>query len=196
MNISLEEDPTFNTSRSPLIHAVNMSVIPSIIWYIDPYAETQPFGGDYFGDDYGEEDFPFANEEGPVYVDVHHHASVAEEDENVLESDNEDIEGVDGEPLRDAASLASDSPPVTIEYFGGKAGAPLDNIPQLKRSEYTNYSAAVEGSAANPWAPFNSQMDWEVAHWAKVRGLGSTAFTDLLAIEGVRMINLFSILTF
>ncbi|KAG2741893.1 hypothetical protein P692DRAFT_20750106, partial [Suillus brevipes Sb2] len=39
--------------------------------------------------------------------------------------------------------------------------------------------------AANPWAPFNSQMDWEVAHWAKVRGLGSTAFTDLLAIEGV-----------
>jgi hypothetical protein len=162
----------------------------------DVVSDPQPFGGDYFGDDYGEEDFPFANEEGPVYVDVHHHASVAEEDENVLESDNEDIEGVDGEPLRDAASLASDSPPVTIEYFGGKAGAPLDNIPQLKRSEYTNYSAAVEGSAANPWAPFNSQMDWEVAHWAKVRGLGSTAFTDLLAIEGVRMINLFSILTF
>ncbi|KAG2739161.1 hypothetical protein P692DRAFT_201873406 [Suillus brevipes Sb2] len=28
-------------------------------------------------------------------------------------------------------------------------------------------------------------MDWEVAHWAKVRGLGSTAFTDLLAIEGL-----------
>ncbi|KAG1726787.1 uncharacterized protein EDB91DRAFT_1086644 [Suillus paluster] len=161
MNISLEEDPIFNTSTSPLIRTVNMSVIASIVWYIEPYAEMhpvaildpQPFGGDYFGDNYREEDFPFINDEEPVHVDVHHHASVAEEDENVLESDNEDI---------------SDSPLVTIEYFGGEAGAPLDDIPQLKRSEYTNYSAAVEGSTENPWAPFNSQMDWEVAHWAKV----------------------------
>ncbi|KAJ7789675.1 hypothetical protein B0H14DRAFT_3502730 [Mycena olivaceomarginata] len=29
-------------------------------------------------------------------------------------------------------------------------------------------------------------MDWEVARWAKLRGSGSTAFTDLLHIEGVR----------
>ncbi|KAG2053153.1 hypothetical protein BDR06DRAFT_914253 [Suillus hirtellus] len=28
-------------------------------------------------------------------------------------------------------------------------------------------------------------MDWEVAQWAKLRGPGSTAFTDLLMIEGV-----------
>lgn len=42
MNISLEEDPTFNTSRSPLIHPINVSVIASIISYIDPYAETHP----------------------------------------------------------------------------------------------------------------------------------------------------------
>ncbi|KAG2336453.1 hypothetical protein BDR05DRAFT_978791 [Suillus weaverae] len=127
----------------------------------DVISDPQPFGGDYFGDDYGEEDFPFVNDEEPVHVDVHHDASVAEEDENVPASDNEDIEG-------HKESLPSDSPPVTIEYFGGEAGAPLDNMPQLKRSEYTNYSAAVEGSAENPWAPFNSQMDWEVAHWAKV----------------------------
>ncbi|KAG2053403.1 hypothetical protein BDR06DRAFT_982848 [Suillus hirtellus] len=192
MNISLKEDPTFNTSRSPLIHAVNMSVIPSIIWYIDPYAEIhpvaidpQPFGGDYFGDDYGKEDFPFTNEEGPVYVDVHHHASVVEEDENVLESDNEDIEGVDRELLQDAVSLASDSPLVTIEYFGGKAGAPLDNIPQLKRSKYTNYSAAVEGSTANPWAPFNSQMDWEVAHWAKVHKALSLLYKNSIELNKI-----------
>ncbi|KAJ3769430.1 hypothetical protein FB446DRAFT_812086 [Lentinula raphanica] len=35
------------------------------------------------------------------------------------------------------------------------------------------------------WAPFTSKMDWELAHWAKLRGAGSTAFSDLLAIEGV-----------
>ncbi|KAJ7137196.1 hypothetical protein C8R44DRAFT_828619 [Mycena epipterygia] len=38
----------------------------------------------------------------------------------------------------------------------------------------------------NPYAPFNSKMDWEVARWAKLRGSGSTAFTDLLNVEGVR----------
>ncbi|KAJ3859414.1 hypothetical protein EV359DRAFT_75619 [Lentinula novae-zelandiae] len=37
----------------------------------------------------------------------------------------------------------------------------------------------------NRWAPFTSRMDWEVAHWAKMRGTGSTAFSDLLAIHGV-----------
>ncbi|KAJ3990986.1 hypothetical protein F5050DRAFT_1802251 [Lentinula boryana] len=36
----------------------------------------------------------------------------------------------------------------------------------------------------NIWAPFVSKMDWELAHWAKLRGAGSTAFSDLLAIDG------------
>ncbi|KAJ3998021.1 hypothetical protein F5050DRAFT_1798690 [Lentinula boryana] len=35
----------------------------------------------------------------------------------------------------------------------------------------------------NIWAPFVSKMDWELAHWAKLRGAGSTAFSDLLAID-------------
>ncbi|KAG2126251.1 uncharacterized protein EDB93DRAFT_1323762 [Suillus bovinus] len=37
----------------------------------------------------------------------------------------------------------------------------------------------------NPYHPFNSQIEWEVARWAKVRGATSTAFTDLLSIDGV-----------
>ncbi|THU98466.1 hypothetical protein K435DRAFT_818868 [Dendrothele bispora CBS 962.96] len=37
----------------------------------------------------------------------------------------------------------------------------------------------------NIWAPFSSKMDWEIARWAKMRGTGSTAFSDLLAIKGV-----------
>ncbi|KAG1770541.1 hypothetical protein EDD22DRAFT_977201 [Suillus occidentalis] len=35
------------------------------------------------------------------------------------------------------------------------------------------------------WAPFTSHIDYEVARWAKLRGQGSTAFSDLLNIEGV-----------
>jgi hypothetical protein len=38
-----------------------------------------------------------------------------------------------------------------------------------------------------PWAPFTSQIDWEVARWAKLCGPSSTAFSDLLKIEGVRL---------
>ncbi|KAG1799620.1 uncharacterized protein BJ212DRAFT_1488236 [Suillus subaureus] len=95
--------------------------------------------------------------------------SVAEEDENALESNDEDIEvgnvdiGLDQDEHEQLCNAL-----VTIEHFRGEAGAPLHNMPQVKRSKYTNYSANVEGSADNLWAPFNSQMDWEVAHWAKV----------------------------
>ena len=40
-------------------------------------------------------------------------------------------------------------------------------------------------SATNPYAPFLSKLDWEVARWAKLRGPGSTAVTKLTGIEGV-----------
>ncbi|KAI0087258.1 hypothetical protein BDY19DRAFT_893576, partial [Irpex rosettiformis] len=37
----------------------------------------------------------------------------------------------------------------------------------------------------NPYAPFVSQIDWKVARWAKLRGQGSTAMTELLSIPGL-----------
>jgi hypothetical protein len=37
----------------------------------------------------------------------------------------------------------------------------------------------------NTWSPFLSRLDWEVARWAKLRGPSSTAFSELLAIDGV-----------
>ncbi|KAG2130431.1 uncharacterized protein EDB93DRAFT_1243290 [Suillus bovinus] len=37
----------------------------------------------------------------------------------------------------------------------------------------------------NPYAPFNSWVDWEVARWAKLCGPTSTAFSDLLGINGL-----------
>ncbi|KAJ7181826.1 hypothetical protein C8R46DRAFT_834879, partial [Mycena filopes] len=36
-----------------------------------------------------------------------------------------------------------------------------------------------------PYAPFASKTDWEVAKWAKLRGAGSTAFTDLLKVDAL-----------
>jgi len=53
-----------------------------------------------------------------------------------------------------------------------------------------SYCAAVSGQDKSPWAPFMSRKDWEVALWAKLRGPGSTAFSDLLAIPGVHFISI------
>jgi hypothetical protein len=56
-----------------------------------------------------------------------------------------------------------------------------------KDSDMT-YASSVNGQS-NIWAPFTSELDWKVARWAKLRGAGSTAFSDLLAIDGVRIWN-------
>ncbi|KAI0765857.1 hypothetical protein BD413DRAFT_606037 [Trametes elegans] len=51
---------------------------------------------------------------------------------------------------------------------------------------YTQYQQDIVGAHGdNPYAPFASKLDWEVARWAKLRGSGSTAFTDLLTIQGL-----------
>ena len=43
---------------------------------------------------------------------------------------------------------------------------------------------------ANPFAPFLSKMEWEIAQWAKLRGPGSTAFSELIGIDGVSFFRL------
>jgi hypothetical protein len=57
--------------------------------------DPQPFGEDFFSDDY-EEDSLFLNDKKPVkepvLIDVHHNASVAKKDRNTIESDNKYIE--------------------------------------------------------------------------------------------------------
>ena len=37
----------------------------------------------------------------------------------------------------------------------------------------------------NPYLPFTSRLDWEFARWAKLRGPGSTAVSQLISIPGV-----------
>lgn len=68
------------------------------------------------------------------------------------------------------------------KYPGSRAGQPSNQVD----STDAQYQSAVGGD--NPWAPFASKVDWEVARWAKLRGQGSTAFSELLSIEGVRHI--------
>ena len=73
--------------------------------------------------------------------------------------------------------------PIIVDHFPEKsAGAifPQDDIAEQ------GYSNVFGKSNDNPYAPFNSQIDWEVAKWAKLRGPGSNACSELLNIPGLQ----------
>jgi len=58
----------------------------------------------------------------------------------------------------------------------------------VRSADSTNstYAARLgKGSDSNPYSPFTSKIDWEVAKWAKLQGPSSTSFAELLKIEGV-----------
>jgi hypothetical protein len=70
-------------------------------------------------------------------------------------------------------------------YPGSQAGAVHSHgIPTTK--EFENM---LGGPSPNPFAPFNNQTDWELAKWAKLRGPGSTSFTELMGVTGVRLVS-------
>jgi len=71
-----------------------------------------------------------------------------------------------------------------IVTFGGLAGEPIRTGEATTTDRYQK-RVHNHGGVTNPYAPFNSQTDWEVAKWAKLRGPTSTAVTDLLEIPGV-----------
>ena len=77
-------------------------------------------------------------------------------------------------------------PKLYIERLSmGCPGAPLPKI--ISKDSYQLYEEDLHGraDADNPWTPFNGKMDWEIACWAKLRGPGSTAVSELLSIDGV-----------
>ncbi|CDO69394.1 hypothetical protein BN946_scf185040.g7 [Trametes cinnabarina] len=50
---------------------------------------------------------------------------------------------------------------------------------------YSLYKTTVDGEDRCIYAPFRSRIDWEVARWAKMRGPGSNAGSELLGIDGL-----------
>ncbi|KAG1797194.1 hypothetical protein EV424DRAFT_1304426, partial [Suillus variegatus] len=65
------------------------------------------------------------------------------------------------------------------------AGAPVSGPSEMPREHiYKGYGQKIAGSE-NIYAPFESKLDFDIALWAKMHGSGSTAFTDLLAIDDV-----------
>jgi hypothetical protein len=75
-------------------------------------------------------------------------------------------------------------PAVRIRYRDKHLSSHAGEVLSQEETRDSGYGAALNGGN-NPWSPFNSKKDWEFAKWAKLRGVGSTAFSDLLAIDGV-----------
>jgi hypothetical protein len=87
-----------------------------------------------------------------------------------------------------------------LRLRGGFEG-PLSNLPEIDEFSIgnagsrfkTNHRNVNQGylqsisKADNPnrYEPFSSKLDWEIAHWAKRRGQGSNALTELLNLKGV-----------
>ena len=72
---------------------------------------------------------------------------------------------------------------IYIEHFGGQAGAVLPDQ-EAEKYGYTAYAASQ-----NIYAPFKSETDWLFAKWAKLRGPGSNAVTELLKIPKVSLLT-------
>ncbi|KAH8101598.1 hypothetical protein BXZ70DRAFT_891549 [Cristinia sonorae] len=68
--------------------------------------------------------------------------------------------------------------PVHIQHFPlDSAGKPI----QQGSTVFDSYGT----DASNPYAPFSSKMDWEIARWSKLLGPGSNCLDRLLSIEGL-----------
>ncbi|KIM35645.1 hypothetical protein M413DRAFT_20740 [Hebeloma cylindrosporum] len=83
--------------------------------------------------------------------------------------------------LRGGAESALKKEPFKVKFTKGRAG---EVYSQDGVNNNTHYAKAV-GNSNNPYAPFSSKLEWELAYWDKMRGPSSTAFTELMKIEGV-----------
>jgi hypothetical protein len=158
--------------------------------------------GDFFGDyrDYSAEEFGLQPEEDEADGNNSDEEDREDVDESSLEperfpptfsSSSDDVEasGNETQPamrLRGGAEVKLKNKPYAVRFTKGKAGATFTNHDYT--DENTLYTSQM-GNPDNPFSPFSSKLEWEIAHWAKTRGPSSTAFTELISIEGVRGIN-------
>ncbi|KAJ7733976.1 hypothetical protein B0H16DRAFT_1467860 [Mycena metata] len=154
-----------------------------------------PFEGDFFGEGYTPVDFGYVDDsedDGPPSNDPE---SDPESDDEIEAQERADLAGgyepprpQRGEddpmpprdenpdpavapPTREVRKAAEDHfhhKPIVEKYHSALAGKPIVN-PKAQSSEQAYASSLNDLTAANPYAPFTSKLDWEVAKWAKLR---------------------------
>ena len=71
-------------------------------------------------------------------------------------------------------------PLVTEQFPHGNPGAPINSM-----RGYSIYESSQDALGGFVWAPFQSESDWRLAHWAKMHKVSSLALSDLFAIPDV-----------
>src|SRR5713226_5846880 len=75
-----------------------------------------------------------------------------------------------------------ETPTLVIDQFPfSNLGMPVLDIP-YGPSVYASRQAI---SINVPWAPFNLELEWDIALWVKMHGQSSTAVSELLGMQGV-----------
>jgi len=98
-----------------------------------------------------------------------------------VSSDNVDSDIPPSSPPEDLRERAWVAPKI-VKFTNPLAGKPVRSV------DSTNSAYAAQlgrGLDSNPYSPFTSKIDWEVAKWAKLQGPSSTSLAELLKIEGV-----------
>lgn len=163
--------------------------------------EDQPmmFEGDFFGT-YGEDDIEgsgddtsdSSNEEEGLYDSGEWEPPIHWQDGNKWEppvdEGDQTPEEIDNIEARQQIKehIAGQDNIIIVPYPDACAGKPITGCPT--RCANATYGLDA-GSTANIYAPFASRIDWDIAKWAKLCGPSSTAFTDLLGIDGVSASN-------
>jgi len=111
-----------------------------------------------------------------------HHHQVDNSDIDDNKSHVQHQRNIDHFIIRDGYGV---KPAVRIQY-NDKHPSAWAGQPLMHQESRDNVYGAALGGGDNPWAPFNSKKDWEIARWVKLQGAGSTAFLELLAVNGVR----------
>ncbi|KAJ7685899.1 hypothetical protein B0H17DRAFT_1137243 [Mycena rosella] len=169
------------------------------------------FSGDFFRNDYADKDFGYISDEGgermPPDPDsdddmpaddladaVHAQDEDSWEPERPVPSAQEqDLSMEDVQeppqncppPTRETRIAAEDRfhiEPTIEKYRSPRAGKVISE--DQAQSGEEQYRSAL-GDPTNPYASFTSKLDWEVTRCTELCGSGSTAFTDLLKIDGV-----------
>ncbi|KAI0026893.1 hypothetical protein K488DRAFT_91714 [Vararia minispora EC-137] len=140
------------------------------------------------GDDF--QDLDLQNDDAPASDDEDEAMNVPPPDDEV-DAMNEGEAMNEGDAMNVDHTLPVLPPPPPhgrryIKQFGGCTGESL-NPDIVADSTYSLYESALPDAedTNNAYHPFASKLEWELAEWAKTRGVGATAFTELLQIEGL-----------
>ncbi|KAI1781957.1 hypothetical protein LXA43DRAFT_1069516 [Ganoderma leucocontextum] len=180
--------------------------IPSPFDDVDMDAPPIPFEGDYFGDydpsffdddgnqeppasdnddDDDDDDLPdFDGWEPEPRPPPPHNDSPGDSAQRPGPPEQQDRSSLPAQSLRDSIEANAARKTFVVRYPSPHAGAPVAASTCVDANE--TYRTQLNAAQSNNlYYPFATRLDWLVARWAKMRGPGSTSFSELLAIEEV-----------